>query len=304
MFELLAAIQKFYEEKYKILLIIPALIFILAVAQISYEYYSTGSIADKDLSLKGGYFVKIPYSGGEDVNAYIIDLQDRMQSALDREVEIVTMSSLGKVDAVSIQTEIVGNQSSDLPYINTKITEVTGITENDFLGTGILNASLGASFFKETMYAIFFSFLFMSIVVFLYFRVAIPSLAVVLCAFADIVGTLAVFNLLGFKLSTAGISAFLMLIGYSVDTDILLTTKLLKQKTSTNVNENLYPAIKTGLTMTFTTLVAVIAALTVANSVAIRQIMTVLLIGLSLDIINTWITNVTLLKWHLEHKKV
>jgi preprotein translocase subunit SecF len=40
--------------------------------------------------------------------------------------------------------------------------------------------------------------------------------------------TLVVVNLLGMKLSSAGIVSFLMLIGYSVDTDIMLTTRLLK----------------------------------------------------------------------------
>ena len=69
----------------------------------------------------------------------------------------------------------------------------------------------------------------MGLVVFIYFRTLVPSLAVILAAFSDIVVTLAIFNLTGEKLSTAGVAAFLMLIGYSVDTDILLNTRVLKK---------------------------------------------------------------------------
>jgi len=50
-------------------------------------------------------------------------------------------------------------------------------------------------------------------------------MAVVISAFADIVMTLALVDILGLKISTAGIVAFLMLIGYSVDTDILFNNK-------------------------------------------------------------------------------
>ena len=73
----------------------------------------------------------------------------------------------------------------------------------------------------------------MGIVVFITFRKLIPSLAVIFSAILDLVGTLAIISLLDFKLSTAGIAAFLMVVGYSIDTDILLTTRLLKGKMGT-----------------------------------------------------------------------
>ena len=45
---------------------------------------------------------------------------------------------------------------------------------------------------------------------------------------------LALIDFLGIEISAAGIAAFLMLIGYSVDTDILLTSRALKRKCSKN----------------------------------------------------------------------
>ena len=143
----------------------------------------------------------------------------------------------------------------------------------------------------------------MAIVVFIIFRTAIPSLAVILSAFADIIMTITVVDLFGMRLSLAGIIAFLMLIGYSVDTDILLTSRLLKRKEGT-VNEAIYGSFKTGMTMTLTSIAAVGTSLIIIYTISdvLRQIFTVVLIGLLFDIINTWLTNASILKWYVESK--
>jgi preprotein translocase subunit SecF len=105
-------------------------------------------------------------------------------------------------------------------------------------------------------------------------------------------------NLLEIKLSTAGIAAFLMLIGYSVDTDILLTIRVLKQKDDLSFDERIYGAIKTGGLMTITALAAVGTVLFFTNSDILFQIMLILFIGLCVDLVNTWIQNVSILRWH------
>ena len=105
------------------------------------------------------------------------------------------------------------------------------------------------------------------------------------------------------EISSAGIVAFLMLIGYSVDTDILLTTRILKRHEGT-LNERLSGAFKTGMTMTLTSLFAIVSALIVVKSfsVILTQIFTIISIGLVFDIFNTWVTNVSILKWYAEQK--
>ncbi|GAF71428.1 unnamed protein product, partial [marine sediment metagenome] len=117
----------------------------------------------------------------------------------------------------------------------------------------------------------------------------------------DIVVTLAIVNVIGMRISTAGIAAFLMLIGYSVDTDILLSTRVLKRKGGT-VLDGILSAMKTGLTMSITTLIAMSVALIFAQSLILKQIMIILLIGLLVDLPNTWIQNAGILRLHLEKK--
>jgi preprotein translocase subunit SecF len=139
----------------------------------------------------------------------------------------------------------------------------------------------------------------MSIVVFLAFRTFVPSAAVVLSAFADIVMTAAVMNAVGIELSLATTAALLMLIGYSVDSDILLTMRVLKRQGK--LDEKLSGAFRTGIIMTTTTLAAVLAMLVVALLAQITvfaEIALVLLIGLLFDIMNTWLTNAGIIKWY------
>jgi preprotein translocase subunit SecF len=126
---------------------------------------------------------------------------------------------------------------------------------------------------------------------------------VISCAFSDIIITLAIFNMTGIKLSMGGVAAFLMLIGYSIDTDILLTSRVFKRKEGL-VMERIYSAIKTGLTMLNTTIIAVLVALIFVKSDVIRQIMLIIFIGLLVDMIMTWIQNVGLIRLYLEKKKL
>jgi len=94
-----------------------------------------------------------------------------------------------------------------------------------------------------------------------------------------------------------------MLIGYSIDTDIMLTTRVLKRE-GKSIEEAFSGAFKTGMTMTLTTLAAVSVALIFTDSEVIKQIMTILLIGLIVDIINTWVQNAGLLVWYAQRKTV
>jgi len=140
----------------------------------------------------------------------------------------------------------------------------------------------------------------MSIVVFLSFRTFVPSGAVVLSAFADIVMTAAAMNIIGIPLSLGTLAALLMLIGYSVDSDILLTNRVLKRQGK--LNDKLTGAFNTGIIMTSTTLAAIAAMFIVAwfgSVLILMEISAVLLIGLVFDVMNTWLTNVGILKWYV-----
>ena len=138
------------------------------------------------------------------------------------------------------------------------------------------------------------------------------SLLVVVSALADILTAAASMNITGVQLSLGTVAALLMLIGYSVDTDILLSMRVLKRKGT--VEEKIMGAMGTGLMMTGTTIAAVISLIIVSNFLylivpsftrmdIIADMTTVLIFGLAADIFNTWVTNAQGLRWYMNRPR-
>ena len=109
-------------------------------------------------------------------------------------------------------------------------------------------------------------------------------------------------NLLGIPLSLPALAALLMLIAYSVDTDILLTTRILREKQIT-IFERVKSAARTGLTMQITTLIALTVMVLFSTSRILDTIALILIIGVLFDILNTWLQNVGILRWYAEKKE-
>jgi preprotein translocase subunit SecF len=282
-------IASFHDKHYKILLVIPAIILVISLIYIFIFYSNNGDFIYKDVSLSGGTSVTI--YGSLDANALQQALSEKLEDISTREIyDRIT----GEQKAVIVDTKTNDVEAKQIleQYLGYQLTEDNSSIE--FTGS-----SLSSGFYQQLLVAILVAFVFMAIVVFLIFRTFVPSLAVIISAFADIFMTLTMADVLGIKMSSAGIVALLMLIGYSVDTDILLTNRVLKRSGS-SLNSRLYGAFMTGITMTLTSIFAIGAALLVVSSfsVVLSQIFTILLIGLSFDLLNTWITNVSIIKWY------
>jgi len=286
--------KNWHDKNYKLLLLIPLALFLFSIIYMGVFYSNNQDFIYKDISLTGGTSVTI---FGK-INQLDLEqaLSEKLEEVNTREIyDLITREQ----KAVIIETKNNGEQTKQIleDYLGYELNS----ENSSFEFTG---SSLSESFYKQLLIAILFAFFFMAIVVFIIFRTFVPSTAVILSAFADILMTLTLVNLFGMKISSAGIVAFLMLIGYSVDTDILLTTRLLK-RTEGSLNKRLFESFKTGITMTLTSLFAVVIALMVVKSFSpiLTQIFTILSIGLSFDILNTWITNASILKWYMEKKK-
>ena len=284
----------FHDKYYKLLLLIPTALLIFSLIYMVNFYNQNNDFIYKDISLTGGTTVTL--QDQFDVAKLKLDLSDKLEDLNIREISDILTS---EQKAVVVETKSSGDETRQVleNYFGYKLTEENSSIE--FTGS-----SLSESFYKQLLIAILFAFILMAIVVFIIFRTVVPSSAVILSAFADILMTLVFVNMLGMKISSAGIVAFLMLIGYSVDTDILLTTRLLKRREG-NINHRIFGAFKTGITMTLTSLFAVTFAWIIVRSfsVVLSQIFSILIIGLGFDILNTWITNVSILKWYVKEKK-
>jgi preprotein translocase subunit SecF len=283
---------KFYDKSMHWMMIIPIILIVLAIGVIVHNVVTTGSIIDRGISLTGGQIITITEPG---FNPELVEkaLKDQFPGS---EISVRILTDLGKDQGIIIEAE---NEVPLKDILNTLKQWAPDVESKYSVET--MGATLSQGFFAQVGLAILLAFAFMSIVVFFLFKTPAPSLAVITCAFSDMVFTIGMINIFHIKLSTAGVAALLMLIGYSVDTDILLTTRLIRSGKGDYL-ERTMQAMKTGLTMTAAIIMTCVVGLIFAQSDVLRQIFTILLFGAIADIIFTYITNAHLLWWWMEKK--
>lgn len=285
---------EFYAKHYKKLVIIPILLMLLSLVIVVNHYVKTGDIVDKDVTLAGGVTATV-YT-----KASMEEVETALNSKFGKDFLVRRLAEFGTEEQIGLIIESSEVKGSELrpaleEILNIKLTEENFSLEE----TG---SSLGESFYRQMLTAILLAFLLMSVVIFIAFRSPIPSLAIILAAFADMFIAVAFVSIAGIKLSTSGISAILLLIGYSVDDNVLLTTKVLKRREGT-IMERVFSSMATGLTMSLTALAAITVGYFVSNSYVIKEMFVILAVGLLADIIMTYLLNTPILIWHTAKKE-
>ncbi len=272
----------------KKMLIMPVILLLLSLSILAYTTYRTGAPVELGMEFKGGTAIIFDSAKTTD------QLKEEFQNYPGVEVRQYSVGErkimqFSPMDP-SLKDELVNKVKSE--FTNVEIRD--------------MGEQFSKSLQGQALRAIVISFVFMAIVIFIIYRTFVPSIAVVISAFADIAFAAAMTDVFGILLSLGTVAALLMLIGYSVDTDILLTTRLLRRKGDLNVK--IKDAMITGMTMTTTALAALVAMFFVSSGLVtsftridiIRDISLVLIFGLIADMINTWMTNVGILRWYIE----
>lgn len=169
-----------------------------------------------------------------------------------------------------------------------------------------ITPTLGAYFLQQMQWIVISAFILVGISVFMIFRTPIPSLAVVFGAGNDILVALGAMGLFGIPLGVASIGGLLMLIGYSIDTDMLSAIRILKRGEGT-ATERAFATMKTGMTMTFAAIITFSILLVVSYVTFIPtyfEIASVVLIGLITDLATTWLGNTSMVLWYKKRKEV
>lgn len=274
----------------KQMLIIPALLLILSLSILGYTTYRTGAPVVLGMEFKGGTAI----------------IFDSLKTTDELKAEFQNYPGVEVRQYSGGERKIMEFSPMDQSLKDTLVQKVKSESTNpDTVETRDMGEQFSQSLQGQAVRAIVISFVFMAIVIFIIYRTFVPSIAVVISAFADIAFAAAMTDVFGIYLSLGTVAALLMLIGYSVDTDILLTTRLLKRKGDLITKTK--DAMITGLTMTSTALAALIAMFIVSSGIVtsftridiIRDISVVLIFGLIADMINTWMTNVGILRWYI-----
>jgi preprotein translocase subunit SecF len=275
-------------DSYKPLIIIPVIITLIALGIIL-----TGGL-QQGIDLKGGSIAILqleqPVTNDQ--------LSIMVQNSTGVQADLITVTTTG----TNQSTVQIAGSAADVVAVSSALNGTATIQSFRSVGPLLSKQSL-----TQVYYALAFAFIFMSITVFIIFRNLVPSLAVILAAFCDIIIAIGGMSVFGIPLSLASVGALLMLIGYSVDTDILLTTRVLKRREGT-INERAKDAMKTGFTMAAAAIGSMMALYLVVKffmpyAQVLDQIAAVLIIGLVADVLATWLMNLGILRWYMEGRR-
>ena len=276
------------------------------VPEIDYDQYSNRQLAAVPLAV---LLVAIAVLVGSTVVtgspvALGIEFTGGSQLTVESSMSTAEIGSTFSTEPVSIQG--VGGQANT--YVLTFENEAGNVTSlvnqaesagMTVLGSGETPATFGQESQRVALIGLAVAFVGMSLLAFALFRTFVPSLAIIVSAFSDIMIPLAVLSLLRVKLSLGTVAALLMLIGYSVDSDILLNNHILRRRGE--FYESTYAAMRTGVSMTLTSIAAMAVMAVMAsffNITLMAQIGFVLVLGLSVDLMNTYMLNLSLLRWY------
>jgi preprotein translocase subunit SecF len=231
----------------------------------------------------------IEFTGGTEMRIIAQDSPAEIRASFDQEIESITpIASQQDTYQVTFQSDDAGPLEQQA--------EAAGYTVET---VNERSASFAGDSQRQALIGLGIAFAGMAALVFLMFRTFIPSIAVVASAFSDIVIPLALMRLFGIELSLGTVAALLMLIGYSVDSDLLLNNHVIRRRGSFYTAT--FRAMRTGVTMTVTSIAAMVVMAVVATLLGIPllpEIGIVLVFGLTADLMNTYLLNVSLLRYY------
>ena len=289
-FSLYKYLDSFVKSKSnKEIIAIPLAVFVIALIILSFTFATTGAPVELGMEFQGG--TQITIETDETSQA----LEERYSEYPINSVRITgdrAILQFGPMDRETYE-RLEGEIRQAYTSIDIKL----------------IGAVYGQDLQVQALQALIISFIGMAIIVFLIFKTSVPSLVVILSATSDIAIALAFMNIAGIELTLGTVAALLMIIGYSVDSDILLNTRILKRRGSTD--EKVSRAMETGLTMTTTTLAALVVMYLVSTYPHVvvssltpisllSEISIVLIFGLVADIMNTWMLNTGILRWYVD----
>jgi preprotein translocase subunit SecF len=161
--------------------------------------------------------------------------------------------------------------------------------------------ALSEAYMKQTVLAIVGALIAMGVILLIVFRRKV-SLAMLPCVVLNMIAAFGGMALFQVQFSLASLAGFLLLVGYSIDTNILLGMSVMR-RVGGEVRERVANAMKTGFMITGTTIATMAVVNLFVTNASIDQLSIVIVFGLIADLFNTWFLNAGILIRHAGRKK-
>ena len=248
----------------------------------------------------------------EEAGLPTLELQQRIDSQTraiiaEANAALEGMGSSKRVSEAGGASDVVGAEfaASKAELRESVMADIASVASYDAYSFREVGSSLSKFFVAETQKIILYSFILTAIVVLIVFRSLVPSLAVIFGAVADVSITVGIMALLGIPITLAAIATLLMLIGFSLDTDVMLTMRVFRRREG-RARDRAFDAMKTGFLMNATTTGAfgVLFLLGLWLQLDIyRTIGAIAVVGGIVDFIATWGFNAGLVLWFVEKQE-
>lgn len=243
---------------------------------------------------KGGTLVQVrDLETAPDISSIKGSIEDFLGAQVD--TKSTSYENKFGFDMEADNTDLPENVKAELGNL---ITNQLGV-ENEKVHVYNMGSTITGIYKGQARNAIIGAIVAMAIIIFIAFRRRFSVGAILLTVGLDFIGVFGCMAIFRVPLSLASVAGLLMLIGYSVDTNILLTTRVLRRIAGA-AREHTASAMKTGLTMSATTLTVLIALNLFTAAPALDQLSAVLIFGVIVDIANTWFLNAGMLIWRAQ----
>ncbi|WEL20054.1 protein translocase subunit SecF [Candidatus Nanohalococcus occultus] len=276
-------------DDYDKYMIVPVALMVLAIGILGFNAATNGEFLQKGIDFTGG--TEITYSVQGEFTA--VQAERAFQDSGRNDVQAVKqISGNNTLLLVSLPPPELSEEQAET-ILNDAGIQATAE------GFRSISPSVSGAFFQQAQVAFALAFTIMSLVIFVAFKDVVPSLAVIFAALGDVLIAAAGMSILGIPLTLGSLAALLMLIGYSVDTDIVLSTRVLKRNRG-SVKSRVWSSIKTGVTMSSGGIAGFILLYFVSSSIVgpseLSNIAAVMVMGLLADMPLTWLGNAIVLK--------
>lgn len=291
MLEFLQKLKDWYTEvDQRFLLLISLAVLLLFSGFLYLNQQRTGQWFEKGLDLKGGKELSVSSDGVPD-GITPADLEDYLSDrGIESQIQETTSATGGQM---LIKVDVQTSEDELLEALEERGVDTSNYSFNE------VGPAVAESLLKQSKLALIVAFIFMAVTVFIVYRSFVPSIAIVFAALMDLICTLSIMQIFSIPLTLASFAGMLLVIGYSIDSDIVLTTRVLKRRKG-SLSERTISAMKTSVTMTVTTLSALAVLYIATTAQALRDVAIVLIIALLIDLLATWFGNASILRWWLK----
>ncbi len=243
----------------------------------------------KGMTLRGGNQLTVNIPRDEDVDARELELYFDKRG-IESEIRVSTSPTERRL---VVRTGPETTEQDMIDLLEEKGFEIVDYSFNR------VDPSLAEGFWQQSRLALIAAFIFMGIVVFFVFRDVIPFVAIIYAVSVDMIAVLAIMQLFEIPLTLASFAGLLLVIGYSVDSDVVLVTRVMKRRKG-SISHRTFSAMKTTMAMMVTTLSALVVLYITTTAQALREVAVVLIIALIIDFISTWFGNASIIRWWVE----